>query len=101
MTCKIGENGTKIYFNQLEQVHREDGPAIEWSNKDKEWWVNDKRHRWNSPALIITDLGINVWMLFGIKVTEKYYRKWLKENGMNIDNLTVEDKLLIRMKFGS
>jgi len=23
-------------------LHREDGPAVEWSNGDKEWWTNGK-----------------------------------------------------------
>lgn len=25
------------------KLHREDGPAIEWDNGDKEWWVNGER----------------------------------------------------------
>ncbi len=26
------------------KLHREDGPAIGWSNGNKEWWINGERH---------------------------------------------------------
>ena len=32
------------------KFHREDGPAIEWSNGDKEWYLNGRRHREDGPA---------------------------------------------------
>ena len=25
-----------------DKLHREDGPAIEWANGDKEWYLNDE-----------------------------------------------------------
>ena len=30
------------YSNENNQRHREDGPAIEYSNGDKEWYLNGK-----------------------------------------------------------
>lgn len=31
-----------IYFrNNLNTIHRLDGPAIEWRDGYKEWWIND------------------------------------------------------------
>jgi hypothetical protein len=47
--------GTKKY-------HREDGPAIEWDNGDKEWYINGKLHRDDGPALILAD-GRIFWYL--------------------------------------
>ena len=35
--------GTKCWYNEQGQSHREDGPAIEWADGDKEWYINDKR----------------------------------------------------------
>lgn len=32
------------------KLHREDGPAIEYSNGKKEWWIEDARHRVDGPA---------------------------------------------------
>ena len=37
------------YANNV--LHREDGPAIEYSNGDKEYYINGQRHRENGPAI--------------------------------------------------
>jgi hypothetical protein len=37
------------YYNDL--IHREDGPAIEFYDGTKEWWLFGKRHRENGPAV--------------------------------------------------
>lgn len=38
------ENGTKEWY-RLDVLHREDGPAVEYANGDKEWWWRGKRFR--------------------------------------------------------
>lgn len=52
------------YYNKSGQLHREDGPAIEYTNGDKEWWINDKRHREDGPAVEYTN-GSKEWYLNG------------------------------------
>jgi len=47
----IDKYGNKIYTNSKGKIHREDCPAIELANGDKEWYVNGKKHRENGPAL--------------------------------------------------
>lgn len=47
---KIDEWGTKRWKNELGQIHREDGPAIEWWDGDKWWGVNGRLHRIEGPA---------------------------------------------------
>jgi hypothetical protein len=29
-----------VYLNENGQLHREDGPAVEYSHGDKYWWLN-------------------------------------------------------------
>ncbi|MFA5024180.1 MAG: hypothetical protein WC523_04450 [Patescibacteria group bacterium] len=59
----IDEYGTiRYYLNN--QFHREDGPAIEWDNGDKEWWLNDQLHREDGPAVEYAD-GTKYWCLNG------------------------------------
>ena len=41
ITKDIDYYGTIHYYNEQGQWHREDGPAVEWSDGDKEWWLND------------------------------------------------------------
>ena len=50
-TMTTDENGNKFWTLPNGKRHREDGPAIEWSNGDKSWWVNNKRHREDGPAV--------------------------------------------------
>ncbi len=45
------EDGTVIYRNELGQYHREGGPAVEFVNGDKFYYINDKLHRDGGPAI--------------------------------------------------
>lgn len=42
-------NGTKFWYVEG-CAHREDGPAAEFSNGDKMWYVKNKLHREDGPA---------------------------------------------------
>ena len=42
--------------------HREDGPALEWTNGNKFWYLNGKRHREDGPAYESKD-GYKQWSL--------------------------------------
>ena len=45
--------GNKGYNIPYGKLHRVDGPAIEYSNGTKEWYINGKRHRLDDPAINI------------------------------------------------
>jgi hypothetical protein len=46
------------------RFHREDGPAIEWNNGDKEWWLDGFLHREDGPAIERPN-GYESWHLNG------------------------------------
>jgi hypothetical protein len=46
------------------KCHRTDGPAIEYSNGSKEWWVDGKLHRLDGPAIEWSD-GLKEWWVDG------------------------------------
>lgn len=46
---KVYDYITEWYLNGLK--HREDGPAIEWSNGDKEWYQHGVPYRKNGPTV--------------------------------------------------
>jgi len=61
--CETSGYGTKRwYLNGL--LHREDGPAIEWSNGDKSWYFNGKHHRSDGPAIECIN-GYKAWWYQG------------------------------------
>ena len=41
-TVKVYANGIKEWYLN-DKLHREDGPAIEFSNGYKSWWLNGER----------------------------------------------------------
>jgi len=43
------------------ELHREDGPAIEWADGCKEWWIDGQRHRVDGPACEWSDGGKEWW----------------------------------------
>ncbi len=53
-TCTTDEFGTKYWYLN-DKLHREDGPAVEGTGGYKEWWLNGKLHRTDGPAVEGTD----------------------------------------------
>jgi hypothetical protein len=71
-------NGNKYwYFN--DKFHRENGPAIEWASGAKFWHRNGRRHREDGPAIEYAD-GDKEWYLNGEKLTEKQFNKRINKN---------------------
>ena len=87
----IYSNGTQEwYFNG--KLHREDGPAVISKSYDA-WYINGKKHRENGPAVIWTN-GDQVWYLNGerhrtdgpaVIWTNGYHEWWV--NGVCIPNV--------------
>ena len=69
------ESGT-FYYNELEEYHREDGPAAVWNIGVKIWWINNEKHREDGPAVEYSD-GTKVWYLNDIRYTEEEYHQEL------------------------
>lgn len=57
-------NGYKWYLNG--KLHREDGPAIEFSDGTKKWFLNGQLHRINGPAIEYPN-GSKYWYLNGLR----------------------------------
>ena len=64
------------------KCHREDGPAIEWVSGTKEWCVDGKRHREDGPAIEYTNGGKS-WYIDGKKLTEEQFNARNKELSYN------------------
>ncbi len=68
---EINGNGCIIYYNDKNQYHREDGPAIEWSNGNKWWCINGFLHRIDGPAIVDIDPYNNVYYIMGKEYSSK------------------------------
>ena len=65
-TYKVIVDGDKTirWYNDKGQLHRLNGPAIEYADGDKEWWVKGKFHRLDGPAIEYTN-GHKSWFVEG------------------------------------
>ena len=79
----IDEAGNKYWRNEKGELHREDGPAKENADGEKEWWVNNKLHRLDGPALE-GPTGDDLWFIEGQEYTEEEYNKKIIE--MKVQN---------------
>ena len=61
---RLSEDTTRTRWFKDGELHREDGPAVEWSDGGEEWYLNGQRHRTDGPAVIFTD-GTKSWWLNG------------------------------------
>lgn len=59
--------GDKRYYKDKAKniLHRLDGPAIEYDDGIKVWYVNGKRHREDGPAVEYAD-GDRSWYVNGV-----------------------------------
>jgi hypothetical protein len=67
---------TRWYLN--DKLHREDGPAVEWADGDKEWYLNGQRHREDGPAIEWANGG-KYWCLNGQLLTEAQFNARTKQ----------------------
>jgi hypothetical protein len=68
----VDERGTIRWYNRKGEFHREDGPAIEYTNGTKYWCQNGIFHRENGPAVEESN-GTKQWYLNGKEFTEKEF----------------------------
>ena len=63
-TMTVDAEGNKFWRLPNGKRHRVDGPAVEWANGTKSWWVNGKRHRVDGPAIEWAN-GTKLWYVNG------------------------------------
>lgn len=68
------DEGTTRWYNEEGLYNREDGPAIEYVDGTKEWWLNGELHREDGPAKEWAD-GYKAWYLNGKKLTEEEFNR--------------------------
>ena len=69
-------NGHKAWWVEG-KLHRLDGPAVEFANGGKEWWVEDKLHRLDGPAVEYASGGKS-WYVEGELMSEKEFNAYIK-----------------------
>ena len=74
------EYKVKVYDDRTEwcnlggAFHRDDGPAIEYDDGFKAWWINGQRHRTDGPAIEFAN-GDKYWYINGKEYSEKEFNR--------------------------
>jgi hypothetical protein len=69
MVVKKVLNNRIEYYNDKEELHRTDGPAVEYNSGGKWWYVNGRYHREDGPAIEYGD-GDKFWYINGLRHRE-------------------------------
>lgn len=80
-------NGTNRWYRN-DDLHRLDGPAVECVDGDKVWYQNGKCHRLDGPASEWAD-GTKYWFIEGKKYTEAQFNK--KIASLNTKEMTIDE----------
>ena len=100
----INERGDKFYYSDKEMTipHRLDGPAREYFDGNKEWYVNGKLHRLDGPAIECAN-GDEAWCINGESISEDEFFKrtdW-REDQHIVDLRYLRDLLSIDIETAS
>ena len=84
-TVKVYDDRTLWYLN--DKLHREDGPACEFTYGLKSWWLNGKRHREDGPAIEKAN-GDKSWWLNGEPLTEDEFNDKINPVELTLDEIS-------------
>ena len=71
-TVRVYDIGNKYWYLN-DNLHREDGPAIEFADGSKAWYLNGELHREDGPAFEYAD-GYKSWYLNNKPYTEAGFK---------------------------
>ena len=74
---EINKYDNKVWKLLNGKCHREDGPAIEYNDGSKAWFINGKLHREDGPAIEYSN-GAKSWYLNDIKYSEQEYKHQIR-----------------------
>ena len=59
---EVDSCGTRRYYDKADQLHRTNGPAIEYTDGTKRWYQRGQKHRTDGPAVEYTNGYLEWWL---------------------------------------
>ena len=88
---RIDKKGTKRYYSdrKMTTLHREDGPAVEWFEGSKYWYIDGKLHREDGPACEWADerRRSNEWYINGKRHREEEFNARMNPVELTLDEV--------------
>ena len=79
----VDKDGTKRWYLN-DKLHREDGPAIECADGTKFWYLNGECHREDGPAVAFAN-GTKYWYLNNKEYSEQEYEVEMQKRTPNFE----------------
>ena len=95
-TTKRGNKFWYLPSKGKDYWHRLDGPAVEYRDGRKWWYVDGKKHRLDGPAFEGTE-GTKHWYVDGKQLPTEEVEEWLEEN--DIDLSTTEGQIAFKLRW--
>ena len=73
----VDNDKNRFWYNEKNYLHRLDGPAVEYADGGKDWWVEGKRHRLDGPAFENAS-GYKEWWVEDKLMTEEEFNAYIK-----------------------
>jgi Mor family transcriptional regulator len=86
----VSEYGTKHWYLN-DKRHREDGPAMEYAYGGKEWYINGKCHREDGPAMECAN-GTKYWYINDNELTEAEFNARIKQSSCDGKVVEIDGK---------
>ena len=74
---EVNKCGTRRYYSKAGQLHRTNGPAVEYPSGRREWYQNDQLHRTDGPA-IEWPSGAKSWYINGEHMSKAEFNQRVK-----------------------
>ena len=87
-TVAVHNDGSKEWFLN-DNLHREDGPAVEWTSGTKSWYLNGRFHREDGPAVEYIN-GDKYWYIDGKELSEEEFNN--RNKNCNGKIVTIDGK---------
>jgi hypothetical protein len=82
------QDGYKEWY-QNGEIHRLDGPAVEYADGSKEWYLNGERHRLDGPAVEYAD-GSKEWFIEDECLTESEFNARINPVELTLDEIALK-----------
>jgi hypothetical protein len=89
----VDSDHTICWYNEVDLLDREDGPAVENAN-GKKWYINGKRHREDGPAIEYAN-GTKYWYLDDKELTEKEFNLRMNPTSCDGKQVVIDGKIYV------
>jgi hypothetical protein len=90
-TPRIDKYGNKRWFDSDGEFHRDNGPAVIYTNGYQSWWQHGSIHRDDGPAIEWGN-GTSSWWVNDRRLS---FDEWLDKVDMSDEN-----KVMMKLKYG-